>query len=44
MEHAILYSTILFVTLLSPLTWSYRRNRTMYRVQRGLRSYIGRTA
>ncbi len=44
MEHAILYSTILFVTLMSPLTWSYRRNRTMYRVQRGLRSYIGRTA
>ena len=43
MEHGIVYPALLFVTLMSPVIWNYRRNRTMYRVQRGLRSYL-RTA
>ena len=44
MEHGIFYSALLFVSLMSPLTWSYRRNRPMHRIQRGLRFYLGRTA
>ena len=44
MEHGILYSALLFVTLMSPAAWNYRRNRSLYRMQRGLRSYLGRTA
>ena len=44
MEHGIVYSALLFVTLMSPVIWSYRRNRIMYRMQRGLRSYMGRAA
>jgi hypothetical protein len=44
MEHATLFSLILFVTSMSGITWSYRRNRPMHRMQRGLRSYIGRAA
>jgi hypothetical protein len=44
MEHGILYSALLFVTLICPAVWNYLRNRPMYRMQRGLRSYLGRTA
>ena len=44
MEQAILYAALLFVSLMSTITWSYLRNRPMHRMQRGLRSYIGRTA
>jgi hypothetical protein len=44
MEHGILYSALLFVSLMSPAAWSYHRNRPMHRMQRGLRSYMGRTA
>lgn len=41
MEHGIFYSALLFVSVMSPLTWSYRRNRPMHRIQRGLRFYLG---
>lgn len=44
MELATVYSMILFVSMMSGITWSYRRNRPMHRIQRGLRSYLGRTA
>ena len=44
MEHEIVYSALLFISLMSPITWSYRRNRPMNRMQRGLRSYIARIA
>jgi len=44
MEHATLYTLIILVTSMSGITWSYRRNRPMQRVQRCLRSYIGRAA
>ena len=44
MEQAIFYSALLFVSLMSPVMWNYHRNRPMQRMQRGLRSYIGRAA
>jgi hypothetical protein len=44
MEHGILYATLVFVTLMPPAVWTYLRNRPAYRIQRGLRSYLGRTA
>ncbi|HLK50653.1 MAG TPA: hypothetical protein VKT49_21080 [Bryobacteraceae bacterium] len=42
MEHGILYSALLFISLMSPVAWSYRRNRPVHRIQRGLRSYMAR--
>ena len=44
MEHATVYSMVLWVSLMGGITWSYRRNRPMERIQRGLRSYLGREA
>jgi len=44
MEHATAFSLVLVVSAMSVLTRSYRRNRAMHRMQRGLRTYLGRAA
>lgn len=39
-----LYSLLLFTGLMAPVVWFHSRGRKVERMQRSLRTYLGRTA